>query len=300
MADRAGVNRRMPARERAAGPGAGHRYHPPISSDEFDEEYFARLSQARHHWWVRGMVDLAARMVGPIPTGTRVLDLGCGSGANFDWLNGEGARLQGTDLSPAALAFCRALPAGSPPLTCSTITHLPYASGSFDLVVNADVLQHIDAARAVEALREIRRVLVPGGRLFVRTNAAFGRAGVAVRDDWRLYRPATLRAELKSAGFSVARLTHANAIPALVATIRHRLPRARPTGHDHHDHEHHDHEHRPHESTEAGLGIPEGSTTGWRDQVSRALLGLEARWLAGTGRTVRFGHSLVAVAVADT
>jgi hypothetical protein len=119
--------------------------------------------------------------------------------------------------------------------------------------------------------------------MLVRTNAAFGRAGVQERKDWRLYRPATLRAALERAGLEVVTLTPVNFLQGLWAS----LPRRQRTRGHSEDHAHHEH---------VGLGIP----TPVHPLKNRALLGslrAEAWWLSRQGRRLPYGHSLYAVAM---
>lgn len=263
-----------------------------MSESEFGDRYFARLEQARTHWWTRGMQDVAYALLGPGPV-EAALDDGCGSGASLPLLRAlKARRVHAMDIAWPAVRAIRIL---DPDVTCAlgSATRLPYADATFDLVVSADVLQHLTAAQAAEALGEIRRVLRSGGRALIRTNAAFGRSSVAERTDWRLYRPAVLAAEIAAAGFALERLTHANAAQGLWASV----PRPRRRGtHAGHDHDHHHDHGRAEEQAGHGLGIPAPASR-FADAVGSRLMRLESRWLRRPGRSVPFGHTLVAVAV---
>jgi SAM-dependent methyltransferase len=100
----------------------------------------------------------------------RVLDIGCGTGffiLNL-WQDGFVERAAGCDLSPGMLAACedsaRAL--GCPiELRTGDAEGLPYKDGTFDLVVGHAVLHHVPDPAA--ALREVHRVLAPGGALLI-------------------------------------------------------------------------------------------------------------------------------------
>jgi len=102
--------------------------------------------------------------------GRRAYDLGCGVGRHALALAARGLRISASDLSPTALGRCRAafaergLAAG---LVHSAMTAAPFADGSFDLVVAYHVLYHGTAAEMDRAMGEVRRVLRPGGRLYV-------------------------------------------------------------------------------------------------------------------------------------
>lgn len=99
--------------------------------------------------------------------GERVLDVGCGTGALLEAIarRAPGARLAGIDLSPAMLAVARRRLAGRAALTAGDATHLPLASGRFDLVLSSSALHYWPDPVAV--LVEIARVLVPGGRVAI-------------------------------------------------------------------------------------------------------------------------------------
>jgi SAM-dependent methyltransferase len=253
--------------------------------DEFDHDYFRRLDAVRAHWWVVGMQKAALALLGEPPEESlQVLDAGCGVGTNIPWLApfAGSRRIQAMDIAPAAVAAChRSAPRTD--VVRASVTELPYPDGVFDLVTSMDVLQHLTASDAARAVKEMFRVLRPGGRVLVRTNAAFGRAHVPQREDWRLYTPGLLRAELEQAGFSVARLTPVNFVQGAWAS----LPRPR-RGHPTHT--------APTEvSTHHGLGIPH-PTGRVKNRLLLGLVNAEATWLRGSRRRLPLGHSLYALA----
>jgi ubiquinone/menaquinone biosynthesis C-methylase UbiE len=89
----------------------------------------------------------------------RVLDVGCG---DCRFLPADGV---GVDVEVAALRRC---PAGSR-LVLADAHALPFAAGSFDTALAHRMLNQAGAIDAL--LRELRRVLAPGGRLLVFTRA---------------------------------------------------------------------------------------------------------------------------------
>ena len=109
------------------------------------------------------------RRFGPF-AGKRVLDLGCGGGLLAERFAGEGAEVVGVD---PMLACCRAgrehAAASSLPIDYARMRgeSLSFAPASFDVVVAADVLEHVDDLPRV--LAEVSRVLRPGGRLLFDT-----------------------------------------------------------------------------------------------------------------------------------
>lgn len=255
-------------------------------TEQFDDRYMALLEAARDHWWVRGMQEIGAALLGPVDRPIDVLDAGCGTGALLPWAASLTAPSLpiAIDVSPAAVERCRT--AGLPAeLEVASVTELPFDDGRFDLVLSSDVLQHLTIDQASSAASEMTRVLRPGGRLLIRTNSAQGRRGVAEQDDWRLYSQDSLRSVLEDAGLEVDRLSPVNLVQGLWASL------PRPRGDDSHDHETLVDEHRAHH----GLGIPE-PVGDRRNQVLLSLLRLEARYLHRPGRSLPFGHSLYAVA----
>jgi SAM-dependent methyltransferase len=103
--------------------------------------------------------------------GDLVLDVGCGYGAYHPRLGARGARLLGLDRSFAMVAAAHRQAVGGrlPVVTVQGDAEaLPVRDGRFHRVLCAHVLFHVPDVTA--ALRELRRVLRPGGRLVLTTN----------------------------------------------------------------------------------------------------------------------------------
>src|SRR5262245_59749009 len=73
---------------------------------------------------------------GEIPNAIRILDVGCGTGANLEML-GQFGTSEGVDVSEEALDFCRQR--GLTGVEQGAAESLPYADGTFDLVTGLDV-----------------------------------------------------------------------------------------------------------------------------------------------------------------
>lgn len=99
----------------------------------------------------------------PAP-GTATLDLGCGEGRVSRDLAGRGHRVVSCDLSAALVQAAREAGPGGRYLRADAAA-LPFAAGSFDLVVAYNML--MDVADLPGAAAEAGRVLQPGGRLMV-------------------------------------------------------------------------------------------------------------------------------------
>src|SRR5690349_3029237 len=164
------------------------------------------------HWWYIGRRRIIASFVADIVSRVkdrrpRILDVGCGTGANLLLLSQYGAA-EGVDVSEDALAFCRER--GLEKVKLGAAEELPYEDGTFDLVTALDVVEHLDDD--LGGLREMRRVLRPGGRvlLFVPTFMFLWGLQDDVSNHRRRYRLPELRRVLEQAGFEIERMTYAN------------------------------------------------------------------------------------------
>ena len=110
-----------------------------------------------------------------IRPGVRILDIGCGPGrhtcaaACFDGTTVIGADLRFEDIAEAKNRLVELDEDGVCPghweLLCTDILKLPFEDCAFDVVICAEVLEHITNQRS--AMAEIVRVLKPGGQLAV-------------------------------------------------------------------------------------------------------------------------------------
>lgn len=98
--------------------------------------------------------------------GLRVLEIGSGKGRLLRHLIDHGYSATGVEVRPEFIAESRRL-FGALPVTRISGTALPFAAGSFDAVLSFDVFEHIADSDA--HLREVRRVLAPGGRYLLQT-----------------------------------------------------------------------------------------------------------------------------------
>ena len=187
--------------------------------------YYERLSELEDkHPWTQAMrrmgLELAAHYAGPVPT--RVLDAGCGTGRFLHECGGRWAQAQlfGCDLSADGLHF--ATRRGLKRLAVANVTTLPFASSAFDVVVCADVLQHLSAANANQALGQFARLLRRSGTLIIRTAARRGIGRKKHRDsgDYQQWETEKLRAALESRGFDVVFLSRVNWLPSMWADLK--------------------------------------------------------------------------------
>ena len=152
----------------------------------------------------------------------RVMDLGCGTARLTRDLTLRHPRsaVIGLDFSEGMLvAARRRLGAECPPLVRGDAYQLPFAAGSLDLVTSSIAYHWLRDAGA--ALREVRRVLAPGGHLVVGTLVArlFSRSYLGMR----IVTPERHREDLAAAGFEVLSVRN---IGIRTAVITARVPPA--------------------------------------------------------------------------
>lgn len=168
------------------------------------------------HWWYMGMRHIVFDFLAKYATKSRdgslsILDAGCGTGGMLKHLQKLG-QATGIDACEEALEFCRQR--GLQRLALASVTDIPFADTSFDLIVSFDVLYHKNVRDDVAAMREFHRLLKPGGHLLIRLpayNWLRGSHDEAVHTRQR-YDSTELRQKMSRAGFQVTKVTYANSI----------------------------------------------------------------------------------------
>jgi ubiquinone/menaquinone biosynthesis C-methylase UbiE len=105
-----------------------------------------------------------------VQPGDRVLDLGCGRGESSAEILRLGATPIALDYAAAAVSLTHRHLGGRSVVVRADAAHLPFRTNSFDRVLMGDVIEHLPWALGVAALREVERVLVPGGQAVVHTS----------------------------------------------------------------------------------------------------------------------------------
>src|SRR5438105_7066576 len=175
------------------------------------DEYAKMFRVEETHWWFAGKRRLVRVLLDGLPAhaGRRILDVGCGTGGMFLLLKDYGC-IVGVDESEIALRFATQRPHAQ--LGRAALPALPFPDCSFDLLTCFDVLYHRAVSDDEQALREMARVLRPGGHVVISDSAlSMLRSGHdEAMHGARRYTTGELRAKLLAAGFTVERLSYAN------------------------------------------------------------------------------------------
>jgi len=113
-----------------------------------------------------GLRLAALRLCPPAP-GSRVLDVGCGTGAQLELYQRAGCTVAGIEASPAMAQVARRRLGAHAELDIADATRMPYAAAAFDLVLASMMLHELSAGARAAILQECARVVRPGGRLIV-------------------------------------------------------------------------------------------------------------------------------------
>jgi SAM-dependent methyltransferase len=174
------------------------------------EEYGVMFRVEETHWWYQALHRLILQTLQselPDWREKEILDAGCGTGAMLKQL-GNPTKNVGVDLAPEAVSFCRQR--GLNNVQQADICALPFANASFDVVVCSSVLYHRWVKDPAVAIRELHRVLRPGGLLLLNVPALrflHSAHDEAVMTAHR-FSKSEIRQLLRDNGFAIRRLTY--------------------------------------------------------------------------------------------
>lgn len=183
-------------------------------SKEMEQHTYGIMNDVEDkHWWFVGrraiLESFLERISDDLRTTNnelRILDVGCGTGANLEMLKKYGAS-EGVDVSDDALEFCRKK---GLKVHKGLAEELPFADETFDLVTALDVVEHLDDD--VAGLAEMHRILKKGGKTLIFVPAFMWLWGV--QDDISNHRIRYTKKQiverLEKAGFTIERATYAN------------------------------------------------------------------------------------------
>lgn len=181
---------------------------------EMQQHTYAIMDEVEgSHWWFVGrrkilesFLDSICSRISTPDSQLRILDVGCGTGANLEMLAQYG-EAEGVDVSNDALEFCRQKGLRAQKGLAET---LPYADETFEITTALDVIEHLDDD--VAGLKEMFRVTKSGGYSLIFVPAFMWLWGV--QDDISNHRIRYTRSQiverLRRSGYTVERATYAN------------------------------------------------------------------------------------------
>jgi len=234
-------------------------------------------AEARHFWFrgFRAFITPLLRDAAAGRPNARLLDCGCGTGANVALLDTFG-RAYGFDLTEIGLRI--GLESGRTRLARATVTAVPFPTAAFDIVTSFDVLYSLADGDEQAAIAEMYRLLKPGGFAIVNVAAMpvlRGDHSVLSREV-RRYSRADLRTRLEGAGFRIQRLTYTNATLFPALAIARLIQRRRGL--------------RSESEADAEISVPPAPI----NAIMTAVMHLEALWLRAFDAP--FGSSLLCLA----
>ena len=181
-------------------------------SKEMEQHTYGIMHEVEgSHWWFVGRrAILEGFLKGIIQNlksqNPKILDVGCGTGANLEMLAQFGAA-EGVDVSDDALEFCKQK---GLKVQKGLAEEMPFADKSFDIVTALDVVEHLDDD--IAGLKEMNRVMTDDGRALIFVPAFMWLWGV--QDDISNHRIRYTKHQiverLEKAGFEIERATYAN------------------------------------------------------------------------------------------
>jgi SAM-dependent methyltransferase len=185
-----------------------------VLPQEMQQHTYAIMNRVEDsHWWFVGRRAILESFLQEIidkskikNQKSKILDVGCGTGANLEMLAQFGES-EGVDVSDDALEFCRSK---GLKVHKGLAEKLPFEDESFEIVTALDVVEHLDDD--VAGLKEMHRVLKKDGRTLIFVPAFMWLWGV--QDDISNHRIRYTKKQiverLQKAGFEIERATYAN------------------------------------------------------------------------------------------
>lgn len=133
------------------------------AGDLYDRTYYSAEPRDREEEWEALSLEAARRRMrlleGLLGFRGRLLEVGCGTGSQLQAAREMGWEIEGVDISASAAAYARERLGID--VKIATLEQVAYPEASFGVVWLSHVVEHVP--RPVQFLREVTRVLVPGG-----------------------------------------------------------------------------------------------------------------------------------------
>ena len=203
-------------------------------ADEYDAMHTASIAVSGEgpdyfaEYKVRDIAREYDRHSGPASASPRVLDFGSGNSGSAPFVHRHLPRAQLTcvDVSRHSLALAEKRFPSLAQFVHFDGMHIPFPAEHFDIAYSACVFHHIDHAEHVSLLKELRRVLRPGGSLFVFEHNPYNPLTVHVVNSCpfdknaRLIRGATMKQRLGAAGFASIKIRYRIFFPHALRIMR--------------------------------------------------------------------------------
>ncbi len=194
------------------------------------EEYTRMYQLEDRYWWFVGRRRLVQALMASVPAcrvppDSRLLDVGCGTGAMSRELQPLG-QVVSLDFCESALKMARTR--GLTGLCQGSAEALPFRSNTFQAITALDVVEHVKDDRG--ALREMYRVAAPGGVAIITVPAyrcLWSEHDVALHH-YRRYTAPGIRRVVSEAGFRVLKLSYAMTLLLPAVAVTRWLQRLRP------------------------------------------------------------------------
>lgn len=171
-------------------------------------EYRNIYNLEKYHWWFVGRLKILNDNLPADGASLKLLDVGCGTGLVAVELSKRGYDVYGMDIMNAALKYCKLRKLNK--LVKGDVLNLPFKKESFDIITCLDVLYHQKVSDDNIALKEVLRVLKPGGKLIITSCACkllSGRHDKLVHTRER-YNLKELCAKLEKCGFEIEKASY--------------------------------------------------------------------------------------------
>lgn len=201
----------------------------------YTPEYYQRIHELEEQkfWWSCGMTHIAESILDKYivqKPDALILDAGCGTGSFMGSLRRyTSEKIVGVDISPDAILICGRQAQAT--VCQASVTNLPFAAASFDLVTCNDVLHHVYSRNSV-VLAEFYRILKPGGFLYLRCSAKHRfRLNDDPAMDFHRYTLKEVVDKAIEAGFERRLATYVNSLPSLIEDLKNLVKPAKTGAH---------------------------------------------------------------------
>lgn len=114
----------------------------------------------------RGLRAIGIKMFPPNKT-TKVLDVGCGTGAHLELYQKMGCEVFGIDLSPSMIQLARLKLGEAASLYLGDASNMPFSDKTFDIIIISTVLHEMPPPVRSAVIGESKRVLAENGRILL-------------------------------------------------------------------------------------------------------------------------------------